>query len=317
MHFLRAFGFVLLLACASATAHAAGGSPSRPVPLLWKACDADNCVYLLGSFHVLRKGDYPLATDVDAALAKSAKVVFEIAPAEMRDKSAAATALFTAGLRTDGSALDQDLSPRQQTRLAKWVQKHQAELARTGLGGDVLQRLKPWLAAILISQFEYQSAGMSPEYGLDDYMGKAADAAGKQTQGLETVAEQVRFLSGLTPKDQVQMLDESLDESCSGAGEIEALHKAWRAGDAATLWNEMGVKLRDRYPNAYRAIDADRNARWLPRLSAMLDAPGEKDALVVVGALHMLGPDGLVEGLKARGYRVERVCSACAVKASR
>lgn len=313
-----AIGLALLLSCGSAIARDAMKTPARPpVPLLWKACDADNCIYLLGSFHVLKASDYPLSKDVDEALAKSARVIFEISPAEMQDKNTAALALFRAGMRTDGSTLDSDLSPAQQSKLASWLDTHASTLAKSGLGNAALQRLKPWFVAILITQFEYQAAGMSPEYGLDDRMAKAADQVGKRTEGLETVSEQVRILSGLSAKDQVQMLEESLDESGSAAGEINALHKAWRAGDAGTLWKDMGAKLRDRYPEAYRIIDADRNARWLPRLQSMLDTPGEKDALVVVGSLHLLGPDGLVDGLKARGYLVERVCSACAVKGAR
>ncbi|PNS07988.1 TraB/GumN family protein [Solilutibacter silvestris] len=307
-----AIGLALLLACGSATAREVAKTPPRPVPLLWKACDADNCIYLLGSFHVLKASDYPLSNDVDAALAKSARVVFEISPTEMQDKNAAAMALFQAGVRMDGTTLDSDLSPAQQAKLAAWLGKHETGLAKSGLGNAALQRLKPWFVAILITQLEYQTAGMSPEYGLDEHMTKAAGDAGKQTQGLETVAEQVRILSGLSVKDQVQMLEESLDESGSTASEIAALHKAWRVGDAATLWKDMGAKLLHDYPDAYRVIDADRNARWLPRLASMLDTPGEKDTLVVVGSLHLLGPDGLVEGLKARGYNVERVCSACA-----
>ena len=38
-----------------------------PRPLLWKVSDADNSLYLLGSFHLLREGDYPLAASTDAA----------------------------------------------------------------------------------------------------------------------------------------------------------------------------------------------------------------------------------------------------------
>jgi len=34
----------------------------------------------------------------------------------------------------------------------------------------------------------------------------------------------------------------------------------------------------------------------------------------VVGTLHLLGSDGVVEKLKAKGYKVERVCSACKAK---
>jgi hypothetical protein len=47
------------------------------VPLLWKVSDANNSVYLLGSFHMLRADDYPLSKDVDAALADSESVLFE------------------------------------------------------------------------------------------------------------------------------------------------------------------------------------------------------------------------------------------------
>ncbi len=317
MKFSRVFCLVFLLACGSAMARDARPAMSRPVPLLWKACDADNCIWLLGSFHVLKASDYPLSDDVDAALAKSTKVVFEISPAELQDKNAAAMALFKAGLRMDGTTLDQDLTPAQQAGFAAWLKKHESGLAESGLSADIMQRFKPWFVAIMITQLEYQAAGMSPEFGLDEHMIKAAGDGGKQTLGLETIAEQVRFLSGLSQKDQVQMLEESLDDGGSTANEIAVMHKAWRAGDADVLWKNMGLKMRDQYPDAYRAIDADRNAQWLPRLAAMLDNPGEKDALVVVGSLHLLGPDGLVEGLKARGYKVERVCSACEVKSTR
>ena len=317
MNAFRFLGLMLLLAWGSAMARDSAPATSRPVPLLWKACDADNCVYLLGSFHVLKASDYPLSNDVNAALAKASQVVFEISPSELQDKNAAAMALFKAGARMDGTTLDQDLTPQQQAGFVAWSKKHEAELAKSGLNSGILQRFKPWFVAIMITQLEYQAAGMSPEFGLDEHMSKAASDGGKQTLGLETVAEQVQFLSGLSQKDQVQMLEESLDEDGTAANEIDTLHAAWRAGDAEMLWKDMGQKMRAQYPDAYRAIDADRNAHWLPRLAAMLDTPGEQDALVVVGSLHLLGPDGLVEGLKARGYRVERVCSGCALRSTR
>ena len=50
----------------------------------------------------------------------------------------------------------------------------------------------------------------------------------------------------------------------------------------------------------------------MPKLQRMLDGESEDDTLVVVGALHLLGDDGVVEKLRAKGYKVERVCSACA-----
>jgi uncharacterized protein YbaP (TraB family) len=49
----------------------------------------------------------------------------------------------------------------------------------------------------------------------------------------------------------------------------------------------------------------------VPQLAARLDDSADEDVLVVVGALHLLGEDGVVEKLRAAGYDVERICSAC------
>jgi uncharacterized protein YbaP (TraB family) len=44
----------------------------------------------------------------------------------------------------------------------------------------------------------------------------------------------------------------------------------------------------------------------------MLDGATEgNDTLVVVGAMHLIGADGVVEKLRVKGYQVERICSAC------
>jgi uncharacterized protein YbaP (TraB family) len=95
------------------------------------------------------------------------------------------------------------------------------------------------------------------------------------------------------------------------------LHAAWRNGDAQRVWDIAGAEMQARYPKLYQRINVQRNDAWLPRLESRLAAPGEDDTLVVVGALHLLGDDGLVAKLRARGYQVERICSACAAGSQR
>ena len=106
-------------------------------------------------------------------------------------------------------------------------------------------------------------------------------------------------------------LAESLQEAEKGAAETQRLHAAWRRGDAVELWNGMVADMRTQYPRLYQRINVDRNDAWVPKIRRILDQPGDDDALVVVGALHLLGDDGVVEKLRARGYQVERICSAC------
>src|SRR5690606_19257109 len=87
----------------SAPAPAAADTP--PVPLLWKVSDADNSLYLLGSFHMLQPGDYPLSHDVDDAFGDAEEVLFEMSPAEMASPTLALE-MGQAALRTDGTRLD-------------------------------------------------------------------------------------------------------------------------------------------------------------------------------------------------------------------
>ena len=60
-------------------------------PLLWKVSDADNSVYLLGSFHLLKQDDYPLPKEVDAAFDDAESLLFEIAPEAMTAPETVAT----------------------------------------------------------------------------------------------------------------------------------------------------------------------------------------------------------------------------------
>jgi hypothetical protein len=114
--------------------------------------------------------------------------------------------------------------------------------------------------------------------------------------------------------EQLQFLAEALGDADPGNHELETLHAAWRRGDAATLWSVMAAAMKRDYPKLYRHIDVDRNDAWLPKVQARLALPDRSTTLIVVGALHLLGSDGVVEKLRAKGYRVERICSACAAR---
>jgi uncharacterized protein YbaP (TraB family) len=74
----------------------------------------------------------------------------------------------------------------------------------------------------------------------------------------------------------------------------------------------MAAQMKKEYPDLYKRINVERNDTWVPKIEKHLTQSAKDDTLVVVGALHLLGPDGVVEKLRARGYTVERICSACA-----
>ncbi len=301
----------LAVAAAAAADHAMRSEPEPPVPLLWKVSDADNALYLLGSFHMLKPADYPLSADVDRAFEDAEALVLELSPEEMTSPQLA-IAMGRAALRTDGKTLNSDLPAPTVAKLDAWVAANTDALQKMGLPPQALQMFEPWFVGLTISIVEMNKLGLDPQIGLDMHMiGRAAEAS-KPATGLEQGSEQIAIFDGMGPDEQRQFLEESLHEADNAPVEIDALHAAWRRGDQAALWNGMAGDLRTAYPELYRRVNVARNDAWVPKLQRMLDAERGKDVLVVVGTLHLLGEDGVVEKLRARGYKVERICSACA-----
>ena len=78
---LRTRLLVLLLACVGAAAARADG-----LHPLWELHGKHNTVFLLGSIHVLRPSDYPLAPVVLQAYGSAKSVFMEINLAEARER---------------------------------------------------------------------------------------------------------------------------------------------------------------------------------------------------------------------------------------
>jgi uncharacterized protein YbaP (TraB family) len=279
-----------------------------PVPLLWQVSDADNTVYLLGSFHLLKPDDYPLSGDANEAFADAEAVFFELPPEEMNSPQLPVQ-MMQAAVRTDGSQLDRALPPDTAARLREWQAANAGALQASGLPPERMQMFEPWFVGLMISLAEMGKQGLDPKLGLDQHFIAAAGFAGKRTGGFETAAQQIALLDGMDADEQLQFIDEALSQAAND--DLQTLHAYWRAGDADAIWNEMGADMRARYPKLYRHINVERNDAWVPKIEQLLAAPGTDDTLVVVGALHLLGEDGVVEKLRAKGYAVERICSTC------
>ncbi len=284
-------------------AEAAAKKNTPPVPLLWKVSGPKGAqLYLLGSFHLLKPDDYPLSTDVDKAFEASSSLLFELPPEDMNSPELA-TKMLQAASRRDGRQLKDELDAETWKRLQDYAAANNMPLER-------LVGLKPWFIGLTISISQMTRQGLDPQAGLDRHLMTRAAAAGKPATGLETAASQISMLDGMSADEQRQLLREALEQVDKGDEQSRQLHAAWRRGDDVLLWREMAAQMKREYPGLYQRINVERNDAWLAPLQQRLQA-GQGSTLVVVGALHLLGSDGVVEKLRARGYAVERICSAC------
>ena len=291
---MKKFLCTILIALGAHLAHA-----QAPVPLLWKVSDADNSLYLLGSFHMLKTTDYPVAASVDAAFNDASQVVFELSPQEVNDP-ALGSKLAALGVLAGGKTLQQSVSAKTWRKLQAFSAKNKVDLAN-------FQNLKPWFVGLMLAVMGMQNNGFDPALGLDQQLMQRAVKEGKATQGLETGDMQIALFNNLSPKEQDQFLEEALDSGGRLKTEMQALHTAWRNADEKKLYQDVGLKMRRDYPELYESINRGRNKAWLPKLEALLKANQKDNVLVVVGALHLLGDDGVVKMLAAKGYKVERI----------
>ncbi|MGR8935669.1 MAG: TraB/GumN family protein [Gammaproteobacteria bacterium] len=272
-----------------------------PNPLLWKISDKNNRVYLLGSFHLLKASDYPLASSVQKAFDAAGKVYFEVSPEAMRNPELAGKLMLQRGMFSGDKTLQQSLKP------ATWKQFVNYCTARN-MSPENFQKFEPWFLTLVLSLAEMQKAGLQPEFGLDRYFAERAKTVGKNTGGLETPEQQVALLDGMNAEEQEQSLSQILAESEHMQQDLEELHRLWRNGDADHLW-QFSKQQMAQSPQFYRRVFVARNKAWLPKIAALLQDATQNTVLVVVGSMHLLGEDGLVSLLKKQGYQVNRVAS--------
>jgi hypothetical protein len=289
----------MVTACLAAIAACAGAKPSSPA--IWRVSDADNSLYLMGSFHALKSSDYPLSKTVNDAYADAELLAFEIAPEQLQSPELASAMRQSASLPATQS-LQGMLPEKTWQDLLRWQQKN------PGTPLASLQRMKPWYAALIIANTQSQAQGFEPELGLDQHFMNQAKTVRKPSIGLEQMQDQIALLNGMKPAAQLQLLQEALGDSDNRRNaELEQLRTLWVSGDAEGLEKITVTKMRREYPDLYQSINVARNQAWLPQLRRLLDDEREADVMVVVGALHLLGPDGLVRQLQANGYKVERL----------
>jgi len=96
------------------------------------------------------------------------------------------------------------------------------------------------------------------------------------------------------------MLRESVESADSEQSQIKSIATAWRAGDVPAMERLALSDMKDA-PEVYEMLLVSRNRRWVPKVEACMQT---NRCFVVVGAAHLIGPDGLVSLLQQRGYAV-------------
>ena len=273
------------------------GAQARDRHLLWAVEGEHNTVWLLGSVHVLRAGDATLPTAAEEAFVDAELIVMEddLYGADA-DPLALATAMQSQALLPEGQTL--------RSVLGSDYAAMNAQARQSGIDLASLDPFAPWLVAMAVLDQEMARRGYLPEHGVEQTLARRAARQGKPIEGLETAAEQFAMLASMPLPTQKRFLQMTLDESAELDQELADMLAAWRTGNTAAL-AAMLEQESQTFPDLYRRLTIERNRAWVQQIDQMLES--RDDYLVVVGALHLVGPESVVDLLRRRGHRVTQL----------
>jgi len=277
-------------AIASAQASRGAGSP-----VIWTLKDEDSTIHILGTVHLLRPDLAWRSPEIDAAMDAAETVVFEADTSSPEAGRELMKFVTTAGMFTDGAQLTNLMTEEDVAILEEALQG-------IGLPIDAIQPMKPWYAAITLSVMQLTQEGFDPEAGVETTIENEVAAHGATFEYLETVEQQLGAFARLDNCTQVEFLMQTASSMDEGTEVLDMLVAEWADGDVAGLGALMASPEAFGSEAAYDALLKDRNARWVPQISGMLETPGTR--LVAVGAGHLAGADSVIAMLRAEGYEV-------------
>ena len=264
--------------------------------MIWVAAGETNQVYLLGSIHMLRAKDHPLPNNVEVVYKEAERLVMELDLDDI-DPVGALQYLMTYGVLDNQTKLRDVMGPRLYAQA-------KASANETGIPIELLDQSEPWLAAMTVQEITMMRIGFKPEFGVEMYLMAKASADGKPITGLETIEQQLGFLDNLSIDTQIRWFLQSIEEGGRMELLIDDMVAAWRNGDLQFLEKELLHEMHN-YPELHQAILTDRNKSWVAPIMELLD--DEDDYLVVVGAAHLIGEDGVPDLLSKQGVRIRQL----------
>ncbi|MFQ2519316.1 TraB/GumN family protein [Aeromonas caviae] len=247
--------------------------------------------WLLGSIHAGKPSLYPLPDPVERAWQQSRALVMEVDMTHISQEQWQEMGAITR--LVDGKTLKDHLP-------IDLYRRTLIAAGQNGLNESMLAPLRPWFAAITLTQAALERTGYRGEYGVDQHFAKRANDGGKPIVGLETLLEQLGYLASVGD-NQTLMLESTLDELPDIQQGFDAVMTAWQNGDEATLINLLREEMAPPKLQAWleQTLLAERNRNWVKKWPSL---PNE--SFIVVGALHLYGEHGLLALLEQQGWRI-------------
>ena len=261
---------------------------------LWKVSKDDSELFIGGTIHVLSPEDYPLPIEFERAYKLSQKIVFET-DLEAMAKPEIQQLFLKRLMYQKGKSLKDDLKPQTYRNLVDYAKS-------TGLMIETLNFFKPPMVMISLVMNELQRLGMGDK-GVDSYFNQKAIIDGKALGQLESIEFHLNVIENIGKGQEDEMILNTIEEMKELPMIMEEMKQAWRKGESKKLAKIGLFPMKTDFPDLFRMILVERNNAWVPRIEALLATPEVE--FILVGALHLVSNEGVIEKLRGLGYKVE------------
>lgn len=263
---------------------------------LWSVEGRKSTVYILGSIHILKKDSYPLPAAIENIFSCCNKIVFETDLDGMK-RPEVQNMMMKLGMYPAGRTLSKNISRETYTLLRE-------KLHDSGIPVERFEQFKPWFISINLASTELERMGFDPALGIDRHFFEKAKQEKKKMLYLETNAFQINLFGRLSRQKQEILLRQTLQELDIIETEFKEMITAWRTGDSELFHSVISKSFKE-YPFLFNKFIIRRNRDWIPEIIRLLNQQG--DALIIVGAGHLVGRDSVIDLMKKKGYTVNQL----------
>lgn len=266
-------------------------------PAIWLLADEDTQIYMIGTVHILPDGIKWQTAKFDEIMANTDTLFLEADVKSPEAQMAGQQLIVEYAMFEEGQTLTGVLGDDAETVSAAFDS--------IGLPMKNFDGFKPWMGGLTLQLMSLVNDGYNVESGLETILTEMATANNIEMDYLETVEEQMKFLSGGTLEEQVEGLVFMANTLELGKETMSVLVDEWVDGDVEGLGVIVAIPELLGGQGVYDRLLFERNTNWVPLIEDMLDEPGTK--LVAVGAAHLAGPDSVITMLENKGHTIEFV----------
>jgi uncharacterized protein YbaP (TraB family) len=274
--------------------------------------------YLFGTVHLSDERTQRLPAVVESAFQRSDSLFVEMKP-----DMAGAMAMLGAITLPKGESLDALMGEADWNRIGdRYELSGQPRAA-----ANALKTQRPWVP---LSQIAFLKNTAEHDAVLDLSFSRRAKKEGKSVHGLESVKEQLVFVTDLSLEQQAEWLSNLLDRldeyDEQGRDMTSETLDAWASGDPELLYG-LRDQVFDIAPVSREELERKilwvRNARFAAGIHEALRGNPDEVAFVAIGAMHLPSPPevnvaeerakeamhhlGVADLLRMHGYSVKRI----------